>query len=201
MAQHAETPHHDGTSGALGAHKCTTMHTVLAVQQEPGTSVALVGMPGTFPCVAACPLAPARAAGHPCGARAAPVPSKLWDSAVLEQWAAAIAAPSLQVAHMGLGGPHDTGVEFIRQVLDESQKVWLAHAGARACFVKARVGPRRHDGVGSGRTSAAPVGRGAGCTPGSPELHSIPHHTTPCRTAPGHILLCVCHIAPGWVGI
>ena len=33
-------------------------------------------------------------------------------------------------AQMGLAGPHDIGTET-RQVLSESQRVWLAHARAR----------------------------------------------------------------------
>ena len=44
---------------------------------------------------------------------------QLWDSAVLEQWSAAITTPS----HMGVAGPHNTGTEFIQQLLLESQKV------------------------------------------------------------------------------
>ena len=67
--------------------------------------------------------------------------SQLLDSTVLEQWLAAIAPPSLQMAHMGPAGPHDMGMEFIRHVLLESQKVWLAHARARDSLVKARAGP------------------------------------------------------------
>ena len=41
---------------------------------------------------------------------------------------------------MGLG-LHDVGKEFIRQVLSESQRVWLAHAKARDGLIKARAGP------------------------------------------------------------
>ena len=55
---------------------------------------------------------------------------------------AAIAAPPLRGAHMGLARPHDMGTQVIRQVLNESQKVWLAHARARADLTKARVGLR-----------------------------------------------------------
>ena len=45
---------------------------------------------------------------------------QLWDSAVLMQWVAAINTPSLRAVHMG--------TEIIRQVPNESQKAWLAHA-------------------------------------------------------------------------
>ena len=76
------------------------------------------------------------------GPRASHVQSQLWDCAVLEEWWAAIAMPSLWVAHMGLAGLHDMGTEFIRQVLSESQKVWLAHARAHDGLIKARSGPR-----------------------------------------------------------
>ena len=47
---------------------------------------------------------------------------QLWDSTVLERWAVAIATPSLQAAHMGMAGRHHMGTEFIRQVLNESQR-------------------------------------------------------------------------------
>ena len=42
----------------------------------------------------------------------------------------AIATPSQWAAHMGLAGPHDMGMEFVRQVIWESRKVWLSHAKA-----------------------------------------------------------------------
>ena len=41
-------------------------------------------------------------------------------------------------AHMGLAGPQDMGTEFIRQVLLELQKVWLAHTRAPG-LIKARA--------------------------------------------------------------
>ena len=55
------------------------------------------------------------------GLRTAQVQGQLWELAVLEQWAAAIATPSLRMAHMGLTGPHDIRTEFIKQVVKESQ--------------------------------------------------------------------------------
>ena len=42
-----------------------------------------------------------------------------WDSAVLKQWVASIATPSLHAAHMGLAGLHNMGTEFIWQMLNE----------------------------------------------------------------------------------
>ena len=67
--------------------------------------------------------------------------SKRWCpvvlTTVLEHWSAAIATPSLRAAHMGLAGPHNMGPEFIRHMLSESQKVWLAHARARNSLIKA----------------------------------------------------------------
>ena len=75
------------------------------------------------------------------GARVSHVQSEFWDSAVLKQWSAAIATPSLRAAHMGLAGPRDVGTEFIWQVLTESQKVWLAHARAQDSLIKAQPGP------------------------------------------------------------
>ena len=74
------------------------------------------------------------------GLRASQVQGQLWDPAVLQQWAAAIATPSMRTAHLGLAGLHDVGTEFIRQVVMESHKVWLSHAKAREGLIKARVG-------------------------------------------------------------
>ena len=34
------------------------------------------------------------------------------------------------------------GMEFMRQVLDKSQKVWLAHVMAHAGLIKAQAGDR-----------------------------------------------------------
>ena len=76
------------------------------------------------------------------GPRALQVQSQWWDSAVFEQWSAAVTTPSLWTAHMGLAGPHDMRREFIQQVLSGSQKVWLAHARAREGLIQARSGPR-----------------------------------------------------------
>ena len=48
------------------------------------------------------------------------VQQQLWDLAVLEQWAAAIAIPSFLAACIG---PHDVGTEFIQLALNKSLKV------------------------------------------------------------------------------
>ena len=90
---------------------------------------------------------PARQRLHPwlntyVGPRASQVQGQLWDLAILEQWTAAIATPSLRTAHLGLAGPHDIGTEFIRQVEMESHRVWLSHSQAREGLIKARAGPR-----------------------------------------------------------
>ena len=75
------------------------------------------------------------------GERAAPVRHQPWEPAVLEQWAAALRTPSMQRAHFACTGPHRLGTEFIRQVVEESIRVWYAHAKARATLLKARLGP------------------------------------------------------------
>ena len=75
------------------------------------------------------------------GPRAAPVRHQLWESAVLEQWAAALRTPSMQLAHLECTGPHALGTEFLRHVIEESIRVWYAHAKARATLLKARLGP------------------------------------------------------------
>ena len=74
------------------------------------------------------------------GPRASQIHGQLWDSAILEQWPAAITTLSLQAAHMGLTGPHNLGTECIRHVLSRSQKVWLAQAKAREGLIKAHTG-------------------------------------------------------------
>ena len=75
------------------------------------------------------------------GPRASQVQGQLWDPAVLEQWPAVIATPSLRMAHMGLAGPHGIGTECIRHILLESQKVRLLQAKAHEGLIKARAGP------------------------------------------------------------
>ena len=75
------------------------------------------------------------------GKRAASVRHQLWEPAVLEQWAAALRTSSMQRAHMECSGPHTLGTEFIRHVIEESIRVWYAHAKARATLLKARLGP------------------------------------------------------------
>ena len=60
---------------------------------------------------------------------------------MLEQWAAALRTPSMQRAHLECAGPHALGKEFLRHVIEESIRVWYAHAKARATLLKARLGP------------------------------------------------------------
>ena len=54
------------------------------------------------------------------GPRAAPVRHQLWEPTVLEQWAAALRTPSMQLAHLECTGPHSLGTEFLRHVVEES---------------------------------------------------------------------------------
>ena len=75
------------------------------------------------------------------GERAAPVRHQLCELAVLEQCAAALRTPSMQRAHLERTGPHTLGTKFIRHVVEESIRVWYAHAKARATLLKARLGP------------------------------------------------------------
>ena len=42
---------------------------------------------------------------------------------------------------LGCTGPHALGTEFIRQVIEESIRLWYAPAMARATLLKARLGP------------------------------------------------------------
>ena len=108
------------------------MYGVLAVRQEPGNSAALVRMQQYSPTCGGLPnSACARMWGR--GQR------QLWDSAILQQWAAVIATESLEAAHMGRAAPHDMGTELIRQVPNES---YNAHTRARTGLIKARAVPR-----------------------------------------------------------
>ena len=73
--------------------------------------------------------------------RGAPVCHRLWEPAILEQRAAALRTRSMQGAHMESSWPHTLGMEFVRHVIEESIRVWYAHAKARATLLKARMGP------------------------------------------------------------
>ena len=66
------------------------------------------------------------------GKRAESVRHRLWEPAVMEQWAAALRTPSMQRAHMECSGPHTLGTEFIRNAIEES---------IRATLLKACLGP------------------------------------------------------------
>ena len=68
-------------------------------------------------------------------------PWELWELTVLEQWAAALHTPSMQRAHMECSGPHALGIEFIRNVIKGSIRVWYAYAKAHATLLKAGLGP------------------------------------------------------------
>ena len=117
-------------------HAASAASAVSAVLGWPGDSLAPLGMPSAIPRMAASPAAPPHMAEHLCGAQGGPSAKP-----VLEQWSAAITTPSMRAAHMGLAGSRDMGTRFIRQVLSESQKVWLAHAEGCGGLIKAGAGP------------------------------------------------------------
>ena len=71
-----------------------------------------------------------------------PLQRELWNSAVLEKRAAAIATPSLHKAHMRIAWSHEMGREVIRPAMNRSLKIWLAHTRALAELIKACVGSR-----------------------------------------------------------
>ena len=75
------------------------------------------------------------------GSRAVSMRNRLWEPAVLQQWAAALRTPSMQRAHMECSRPHTLGTEFLRHVIEESIRAWYAHAKACATLSKARLGP------------------------------------------------------------
>ena len=58
----------------------------------------------------------------------------------MEQWVA-LCTTSMQRAHMECSRPHTLGTEFIRNVIEESIRVWYAHTKVRATLLKARLGP------------------------------------------------------------
>ena len=58
----------------------------------------------------------------------------------MEQWAAALRTPSMQRVDMECLGPQEPGTEFTRNVIEQSIRVWYAHAKARATLLKARPG-------------------------------------------------------------
>ena len=75
------------------------------------------------------------------GPQAAPVRHQLCKPTVLEQWAAALRTPSMQLAPLECKGRHLLGTEFLCHVVEESIRIWYAHAKARATLLKARLGP------------------------------------------------------------
>ena len=75
------------------------------------------------------------------GSRAVLVRYQLWEPAALGQWAATLRKPFMQRAHMECYGPHTLANEFISHVIEESIRVWHAHAKVRATLLKARLGP------------------------------------------------------------
>ena len=117
----AKSPHHDVVGRALRAQKHVGVHTVFPLRGSPKMARHL------WECqVQSHEWQPAQQCLHTwvsthVGPRLSYV-SQQWNSAVLKQWSAAIATPSLWAADMGLAGLHGTGTEFIRQVLSEAQK-------------------------------------------------------------------------------
>ena len=83
----------------------------------------------------------------------------------------------MQPAHMECSGPHALGTEFIRHVIEESIRVWYAHAKARATLLKARLG-RQHDGVGVARATPAPAGGERGSTAGTSGMTAVARGVT-----------------------
>ena len=58
-----------------------------------------------------------------------------------EQWAAVLRAASMQLAHLECTGPHALGREFLRHIIEDSPRVWYAHARAPTTPLKACLGP------------------------------------------------------------
>ena len=65
---------------------------------------------------------------------------QLWEPAALEQWSPALRTPSMQRAHLECAGPNALGTGFIRNVVEESIRVWYAHVKARTTLLKAGLG-------------------------------------------------------------
>ena len=74
------------------------------------------------------------------GKRATSMRHRLWKPIVLELWAAALRTSSMKRAHMECSRPQTLGTEFIRHVIEDSIRVWYAHARALASLLKARLG-------------------------------------------------------------
>ena len=71
------------------------------------------------------------------GPWASPILGQIWDLAVLEQWAATIAPPSLRMTLMRRTVTHDIGAQFMRHVVKECECVCLSHAKAREGLIEA----------------------------------------------------------------
>ena len=125
-----------------------------------------------------------------CGpARCTPTNGTEQDNACTRGWAAGLATTrptmgtcrlgtvggghrhtALCTAHKGLTAPNDTGTEFIRKVVKESQRVGLSHAKAR----EGQSRTRRHHGVGAAGTATTPT-KGAAGGPLSGTKLDVPH--------------------------
>ena len=145
-----QPPHHDGVSGALRAHKRTTVHALC-------THCLLCGSnPETARHRWECPVqshewrlvGPAHVAKHLCGAKGV-VSAKPWGWQDCTIWGQNLTG-ALGVTE-GLAGPH--------------QSSRRPHPGP--------LGARRHNGVGVVRPPTAPAGGVAGRPQGSPELRPL----------------------------
>ena len=64
-----------------------------------------------------------------------------FNEAAVHSCIGAGSSPSMQQSHMDCSGPHTLGTEFVRHVIEESIRVWCAHATVHATLLKARLGP------------------------------------------------------------
>ena len=103
------------------------------------------------------------------GPRAAPVRHQLWEPTVLEQWAAALRTPSMQLAHLECTGPHSQGTEFPPPRRGGVHTDLVRQRQGACHTAEGPPGPGQHDGVGIAGAAPAPAsrkGRGAAGAPG-----------------------------------
>ena len=112
------------------------------------------------------------------GKRAESVRHQLWEPAVMEQWAAASLTPPMQRADMECSGPHALGTEFIRHAIEESIRVWYAHAKARATLLKARLGPSSTMAWVLQGATPAPAGGERGSAAGTSGMTAVARRVT-----------------------
>ena len=104
--------------------------------------------------------------------RAAPVRHQLWEPPVLEQWAAALRTPSMQLAHLECTGPH--AAHGVPPPCHRGVHTGLVRPRQGACYTaEGPPGPGQHDGVGVTGAAPTPASGAGGSAAGAPVIKTV----------------------------